>query len=115
MALRIIRLPVVKDRTGSSTSDIYAGMKTGTFPKSVPIGVRTVGWLESEIDQWIEGRVAARDNQPKRKGGPGRPRAHEKAPTAKAGAVISTETLARVSKSIEHDEYNESIPHPQAR
>jgi prophage regulatory protein len=30
------------------------------FPKRVPIGEARIGWLESEIDAWIESRVAAR-------------------------------------------------------
>lgn len=76
MALRILRLPEVRHRTGQSTTDIYAGMSAEppTFPKSVPLGIRTVGWVESEVDDWIAGRIAARENQPKQRkcGGPGR-------------------------------------------
>jgi Prophage CP4-57 regulatory protein (AlpA) len=37
----------------------------------VPIGKRTVGWVEEEVEAWIENRIAARDAI-KRKGGPGR-------------------------------------------
>jgi prophage regulatory protein len=36
-------------------------MASGNFPKAIPLGERTVGWLESEIDSWIESRVRARD------------------------------------------------------
>jgi prophage regulatory protein len=66
-------------RTGSSSSDIYDGMKNGTFPRSVPIGRRTVGWVEDEVEAWIAERIAQRDSQldyareqRRRKGGPGR-------------------------------------------
>jgi prophage regulatory protein len=74
MAKRLLRLPAVIDRTGSNASRIYEMMKDGSFPSSVPIGKRTVGWLETEIDAWIEKRIAARQLQPKQrnKGGPGR-------------------------------------------
>ena len=73
MAKRLLRLPAVKDRTGSNTTDIYDGMKLGTFPKAVPIGKRTVGWVEDEIEQWIADRIKARDRNPtKRRPGPGR-------------------------------------------
>jgi prophage regulatory protein len=72
MVKRLLRLPAVIDRTGSNASDIYSGMKAGTFPTSVPIGRRTVGWVEEEIEQWISDRIAARDQPNKRKGGPGR-------------------------------------------
>ena len=59
--LRVLRLPEVKLRTGKSQSAIYAEMVTGTFPKSIPLGPQTRGWLESEINSWIAARVAARD------------------------------------------------------
>jgi prophage regulatory protein len=72
MVKRLLRLPVVKDRTGSNTNQIYEGMKEGTFPKSVPIGKQTVGWVEEEVDAWIESRIAARQLQPRFRGGPGR-------------------------------------------
>ena len=71
MAKRLLRLPAVVDRTGKNPTDIYEGMKEGTFPTSVPIGKRTVGWLEEEVEAWIEKRIAARDTA-QRKGGPGR-------------------------------------------
>jgi prophage regulatory protein len=38
-------------------------MAEGTFPKCVPIGKRAVGWVEEEIDGWIESRIAARDSR----------------------------------------------------
>lgn len=62
MAEKLLRLRAVLERTGANTSDIYAGMKTGTFPKSVPIGRRTVGWVESEVEAWIEAKIKARDS-----------------------------------------------------
>ena len=58
---RILRLSRVRDKTGKSTSGIYADMAAGAFPRSVPIGPRTVGWLEHEIDEWIATCVAERD------------------------------------------------------
>ena len=58
---RILRLSGVREKTGKSTSAIYADMVAGTFPKSIPLGPRTVGWVESEITEWIAARVAERD------------------------------------------------------
>lgn len=46
-------MPKVKERTGLSRSTIYAKIAQGTFPKPVCLGARAVGWLESEIDEWI--------------------------------------------------------------
>ena len=56
---RILRLPEVKAKTGFGRSTIYAAIDTksganGEFPRSIRIGARAVGWLESDIDQWIE-------------------------------------------------------------
>lgn len=56
----IIRLPVVKTRTGKSRSGIYRAIAEGTFPAPVKIGDRAVGWLENEVDQWIERLPRAR-------------------------------------------------------
>jgi prophage regulatory protein len=53
---RILRLPEVKEITGLSTSTIYAWMIEGKFPKSINLGNRSVGWLESAIASWISSR-----------------------------------------------------------
>lgn len=54
MAMKVLRLPVVKNRTGMSRSSIYAAIADGNFPKQIKLGSRAVGWLESEIDNWIK-------------------------------------------------------------
>jgi prophage regulatory protein len=57
---KFLRLPEVKARTGLSRSTIYALISQNAFPRHVPLGMRCVGWLESEIDAWIVARVANR-------------------------------------------------------
>jgi prophage regulatory protein len=57
MALVVLRLPHVKGRTGLSRSTIYLRVAEGSFPKPVSIGIRAVGWLESEIESWLSSRV----------------------------------------------------------
>ncbi len=57
MTKRIIRLPEVKARTGLSRSSIYAFMSTEDFPKSISLGARAVGWLEGDIELWLERRI----------------------------------------------------------
>ena len=56
----ILRLPDVKLRTGLSRSTIYLAIKNDQFPKSIQIGLRSVGWVESEIDSWILQRIQNR-------------------------------------------------------
>ena len=57
MSDSILRLPQVTARTGLSRSRIYDFIKNKQFPKQVSLGERAVGWLESEIDAWIDDRV----------------------------------------------------------
>ena len=61
---RIIRLPQVKAFTGLGRTSIYAGMKDGTFPKSILLGAKSVGWVESEINAWIAERISASRPRP---------------------------------------------------
>ena len=58
MTESILRLPQVKSKTGLPTSGIYKRISDGSFPKQVGLGGRSVGWLESDIQNWIKERVA---------------------------------------------------------
>ncbi|WP_028117811.1 helix-turn-helix transcriptional regulator [Ferrimonas senticii] len=60
MAANIIRLSAIKSKVGLSRASIYAQIKAGTFPKQIKIGPRSVGWVESEIDAWLEQQMAKR-------------------------------------------------------
>ncbi|TRC91157.1 AlpA family transcriptional regulator [Mesorhizobium sp. WSM4310] len=55
-----IRRKEVSRLTGLGRSTIYEMMKAGTFPKSVPLGPRTVGWDATEIALWQEQCLAKR-------------------------------------------------------
>ncbi len=57
MTHTILRLPAVKSATGLSRSTIYLRITQGTFPKTVSLGARAVGWLESEINEWLNSRI----------------------------------------------------------
>jgi prophage regulatory protein len=63
MSNLILRLPVVKDRTGLSRSTIYLRIAKGMFPAPISLGARSVGWVESEVDDWLEQRIAERGKQ----------------------------------------------------
>jgi len=60
-ARRILRRRAVEERTGLKTSSIYEKVAEGTFPKPIPLGERAVGWIEDEVEAWIEKQIAARD------------------------------------------------------
>jgi prophage regulatory protein len=53
----LLRRPQVEQRTGLSRSSLYEYIKDGRFPPPVPLGPRAVGWLESEVSDWINARV----------------------------------------------------------
>lgn len=59
MTHRILRLPTVMGRTGLSRSTIYLRIKEGAFPKPVNLGVRAVGWVEAEIQEWLQQQIEA--------------------------------------------------------
>jgi prophage regulatory protein len=59
MSKNFKRLKSVIGTVGLSRSTIYALMAAGKFPKSISLGERAVGWLESDIQAWIDSRISA--------------------------------------------------------
>jgi len=57
--ISVLRLPAVIGRTGLRRSTIYSKMKEGTFPKAIKLGLRSVGWIAEEIEEWIQSRIDA--------------------------------------------------------
>ena len=54
---KIIRLSSVIDQTGLSRSSIYKFIQDESFPKQIPLGERAVGWVKSEVDDWVAARI----------------------------------------------------------
>lgn len=59
--MRIIRLSEVLANTGLARSTVYKYVADGTFPKPVALGDRAVGWVESEVQEWVLARIEERD------------------------------------------------------
>lgn len=59
--MRIIRFKEVIDSTGLARSTVYKYIAEGTFPKPVSLGDRCVGWVDSEVHDWILARIEDRD------------------------------------------------------
>ncbi len=53
----LLRLSDVIARTGLSRSSLYLAINRGTFPKQILIGSRAVGWVEEEVESWIQDRI----------------------------------------------------------
>lgn len=58
----VLRRKQVELKTGLSRSSIYAKMKKNpnrpldfdpSFPKPIHIGPKSVGWIETEINEWL--------------------------------------------------------------
>jgi len=61
--MRILRLKDVIEKTGLARSTIYKYVDAGTFPNPIPLGGRSVGWIDSEVHDWILDAVQERDYQ----------------------------------------------------
>lgn len=59
MATAILRLPDVKARTGLSRSSIYLRISEDRFPKPISLGGRAVGWIEAEVNDWLNQQIEA--------------------------------------------------------
>lgn len=59
--MKVLRLNQVIDTTGLSRSTVYKYISEGTFPKPISLGERSVGWLESEVMDWLLARIEERD------------------------------------------------------
>ena len=57
MATTILRLPEVKAQTGLSRSTIYSRVKNNSFPSPISLGPRSVGWVEAEIQEWLQEQI----------------------------------------------------------
>lgn len=53
---RLLRMPEVCRQTGLGKSSIYRMIQSGLFPAPKRLGARTVAWLQSEVDAWIQSR-----------------------------------------------------------
>lgn len=60
MKNKLLRITSVISKVGLSRSTIYSLCKQGKFPKQVQITERCVGWLESEIDEFLNQRASCR-------------------------------------------------------
>lgn len=67
MLQSILKLTDVIKLTRLSRSGIYLKISKGLFPAPISLGGRAVGWLEPELEEWVNRHIEQRDL--KRKGG----------------------------------------------
>ncbi|MDE2783784.1 MAG: AlpA family phage regulatory protein [Gemmatimonadota bacterium] len=56
---RLMRRSEVEEAVGLSTATLYRQMSTGSFPRPVRVGSRSVRWRATDVLAWLESRPAA--------------------------------------------------------
>ena len=57
MKNKILKLPTVMEKTGCGRSTIYKKISEGDFPTPIKLGERSVGWVEAEVDEWLDRQI----------------------------------------------------------
>lgn len=65
MTQRFLRRPEVEQITGLPRSTLYDLIAANQFPKPVSISTHTVAWIDSEVAEWQNQRIAKRDSNTK--------------------------------------------------
>lgn len=59
-SLNILSKTDVCRKVNLSSSSLWRYVKNGLFPPPIDLGPNRVGWIESEVDAWIEGKAQSR-------------------------------------------------------
>lgn len=57
--MRVLRANDLTKRLGISATTIWRLRQEGGFPPPRRLSAQSVGWLESEVDEWLESRPVA--------------------------------------------------------
>lgn len=63
---RILRIKQLSTIIGLARSTIYDRLNPKSprhdpsFPKPIKLGMTSIGWLQTEVDQWIQSKVSER-------------------------------------------------------
>ena len=60
---RIIGWSELKTMVPYTRQHVLKLEKSGKFPRRLTVGANRIGWLLSEIEVWIEARIAERDGR----------------------------------------------------
>lgn len=61
--MRVLSATEVAQKVPFTTRHIERLVKAGEFPRPIKLGGRRVSWIEEEVDRYIEGLVAVRDQK----------------------------------------------------
>lgn len=57
MGIQFLRRAQILELTGLSYSTIYRLERLGRFPKRRKLGDWSVGWVETEVENWLSNRL----------------------------------------------------------
>lgn len=57
---RLLRIREVLQLCGLSRATLYREIKLHAFPAPIKLSARSVGWLQEDVAQWLEARIAQR-------------------------------------------------------
>lgn len=112
MAIAILRLPAVKARVGLGRTSINDRVAEGTFPRPVRLGQRAVGWVEAEIEKWLEDCI---NSSRRSKARTSAPVANQPPAPGKAPPPLSLDTLPQASVGSNVSDCASTTPTPAAK
>lgn len=60
MTYIILKTKDVLKKTTIGRTTLHRKVKEGSFPAPIVLGPHSVGWVESEVDEWISKRMESR-------------------------------------------------------
>ena len=63
MLKALLKLNQTSSFTNLSRSKIYADIKEGIFPPPIKLGSRSVAWVDHEIREWMQARIAGKTDE----------------------------------------------------
>ena len=59
--MRLLRISAVAKRVEFHAVSVRRLIRDGKFPAPIRLGENRVAWIETEIDEWLEGKRQERD------------------------------------------------------
>ena len=97
--MKLIPYNDLKEKKGIKYSRVHVSRleKADKFPKHVNLGPQSIGWLEAEVDAWIEARAAERSEKPAQTAG------NEVDRPQGSAAPAASDRVRRKTQSGEHE------------